>query len=81
MGSDGIALATAAKQAFVDGMGVAFLVSAVVIAAGAVLARKFLPAEVEEADHAPVGESRAAQDSLVSDASVSPRVILRDAEG
>ena len=56
MGQAGAALADAARQAFVDGMGVAFLVGAAVIAVAAIVARKLLPAEIDEADHAPVLE-------------------------
>jgi hypothetical protein len=57
MGVSGQALADGAKQAFVDGMGTAFLIGAVVIAIAAVVARKLLPADIEEADHAPVDAS------------------------
>ena len=57
MGVSGQALAEGAKQAFVDGMGIAFLIGAVVIAIAAVVARKLLPADIEEADHAPVDAS------------------------
>ena len=57
MGASGQALAEGAKQAFVDGMGIAFLIGAVVIAIAAVVARKLLPADIEEADHVPVDAS------------------------
>jgi Na+/melibiose symporter-like transporter len=53
MGPQGNQLADAAKQAFVDGMGIALLVGAIVIGVAAVIARKLMPAEVEDADHAP----------------------------
>jgi len=53
LGPDGgPALADHARHAFVDGMGVAFLVGALVIAVAAVLARKLMPAVVADADHA-----------------------------
>jgi EmrB/QacA subfamily drug resistance transporter len=51
-GPQGTVLADAAKAAFVDGMGVAFFVGAVVIGVAAVIARKLMPAEVEDAEHA-----------------------------
>ena len=54
LGQAGAALADAARHAFVDGMGVAFLVGAAVIAVAAIVSRKLLPAEIDEADHAPV---------------------------
>ncbi len=47
----GGALAAAARHAYVTGMGAAFLVGAIVIAVAAVVARRFLPAVVEDADH------------------------------
>lgn len=56
LGPQGTALADAAKHAFVDGMGIALLVGAVVIGIAAVIARKLMPAEVEDADHAAVAE-------------------------
>src|SRR5262249_51411368 len=52
LGSQGTPLADAAKHAFVDGMGVALLIGAIVIGIAAVIARKLMPAEVEDADHA-----------------------------
>jgi EmrB/QacA subfamily drug resistance transporter len=48
----GVALANTARHAFVDGMGVAFLVGAIVIGIAAVIARKLMPAQLEDADHA-----------------------------
>ena len=63
LGDGGAQLANAAKQAFVDGMGVAFLVGAVVVAIAALVAGKLLPAEIDEADHAGVTEL-AADDAL-----------------
>jgi EmrB/QacA subfamily drug resistance transporter len=52
MGPQGTTLADAAKNAFVDGMGIALFVGAIVIGIAAVIARKLMPAEVEDADHA-----------------------------
>jgi EmrB/QacA subfamily drug resistance transporter len=56
MGPQGTTLADAAKNAFVDGMGIALFVGAVVIGVAAVLARKLMPAEVDDADHAAMDE-------------------------
>jgi Na+/melibiose symporter-like transporter len=53
----GAALADSAKQAFVDGMGIAFLIGAIVIGVAAVIALKLMPAQVEDADHATVVEA------------------------
>jgi Na+/melibiose symporter-like transporter len=53
IGDGGGVVATAAKQAFVDGMGIAFTVGAVIVAIAAVVAGKLLPAQIDEADHAP----------------------------
>jgi MFS transporter, DHA2 family, multidrug resistance protein len=52
LGPRGAALADAAKSAFVSGMGIAFLIGAVVIGIAAVVAMKLMPATVEDADHA-----------------------------
>jgi EmrB/QacA subfamily drug resistance transporter len=54
LGPHGAALAAAAKAAFVSGMGIAFLIGALVIAVAAVVAWKLMPATVEDADHAAV---------------------------
>jgi len=51
MGPQGTQLADAAKSSFVDGMGIALFVGAIVIGIAAVIARKLMPAEVEDADH------------------------------
>jgi EmrB/QacA subfamily drug resistance transporter len=53
LGSGGNAIADAAKQAFVNGMSVAFIVGAVVVAIAAVVSGKLLPSEIDDADHAP----------------------------
>jgi hypothetical protein len=53
LGAAGGLIANAAKQAFVDGMSIAFIVGAVVVAIAAVVAGKLLPAEIDEAEHAP----------------------------
>jgi EmrB/QacA subfamily drug resistance transporter len=52
LGVQGNTLADSAKSAFVDGMGIALLVGAIVIGFAAVLARKLMPAEIDDADHA-----------------------------
>jgi EmrB/QacA subfamily drug resistance transporter len=54
LGPAGTPIATAAQHAFVGGMGMALTIGAAVIAVAAILAFKLLPAEVAEADHAPV---------------------------
>jgi DHA2 family multidrug resistance protein-like MFS transporter len=52
LGESGNALAAAAKQAFVDGMSIAFIIGAVVVAVAAIVSGKLLPKEIDEADHA-----------------------------
>jgi len=50
MGPAGAALERAARQAFVDGMGIALTIGAGVIAVAAIIARIFLPAHAQEVD-------------------------------
>ncbi|HEY3830770.1 MAG TPA: DHA2 family efflux MFS transporter permease subunit [Acidimicrobiia bacterium] len=50
----GSVVANAARHAYVQGMGAAFLVGALVIGVAAAIAARLMPANVEDADHAPV---------------------------
>lgn len=53
LGANGAPLADAAKGAFVDGMGIALFVGAIVIGVAAAISLKLMPRTVEDADHAP----------------------------
>jgi len=69
LGEGGNAIAAAAKQAFVDGMSIAFIVGAVVVAIAAIVSGKLLPTELDEADHAGVdGPAAVEVDTAIDEA-------------